>query len=334
MDKQEQHLPNPQGETASAMVEKESVHMLLSRGLDGDLDRQEMRTLYRMAHEEDWVRREMGRMAALESSLHQFGLLAAQVRPAPEGPARIQAAIDAERLQQSSPPPAGKPNLPARFRQWLHSPHGLAIQPLSFAGGLAVAALTVWLTQPMGLGLLPGGAPENNQGALLALQANQPAPHFQAMPASGRGMGAAPALTAPPQAQTVRALHPAPEDPGLGMPGLTFMAAPEAWTKRFLVPPGEAARLSLQTGGDDAPIHLRMETVEPVLLDLAHVRRDTGEIQAHPMLVDGEGYAQLRQPRPGDAVIIRNKGAAPALVYLHTGQRAKTQVSRDQPRDL
>ncbi len=106
---------------------------LLSRGLDADLERAEVRALYRAAADDPAVAAAMGRMAALEDALLWAD---APVRAA--APRRAVA-----------PATAGRPRdrVRHRLRDWLRAPRGLAVQPLSFAVG-ATAALLIGLAMP------------------------------------------------------------------------------------------------------------------------------------------------------------------------------------------
>ena len=59
------------------MSERERIGEMLSRGLDADLDRAEMRELYRLAGRDPLVPQEMGDLAQLEDELAAINELTA-----------------------------------------------------------------------------------------------------------------------------------------------------------------------------------------------------------------------------------------------------------------
>ena len=119
------------------MATTEDIQLLISRGLDADLNREEMRQLYRLAVNDAAVRTEMGELADLETGLVQWSAGFEKV-PFPV------------RFAAGAKPSLRQNRLLPRFWQWLRSPQGLAMQPLSFAGGLAAALLAVWLVPVSG----------------------------------------------------------------------------------------------------------------------------------------------------------------------------------------
>ena len=116
---------------------------LLSRGLDADLNRAEMRRLYRLVAEDDDVRAEAGALAQMEEDFAAFAADLVESKPASDLSHKIREALAKERA-------AGHVLAKKRvgFMGWLHSPHGISMQPLSFVTGLAVAALAWVLLTP------------------------------------------------------------------------------------------------------------------------------------------------------------------------------------------
>ncbi|MCP5366974.1 MAG: hypothetical protein H6907_05465 [Hyphomicrobiales bacterium] len=227
---------------------------LLSRGLDGDLDRAEMRRLYRLAAADPAVPAGMGALTAGEEGL------AALAAATDRAPSRDIAAAVAARLAAEAP----RRRPWRRIWSWLRAPNGITLQPLSFAGGLAVAA------------------------AVLAL---------------------VPALDRDPAAPAGR----------LDVSDLQFVSAEARvdWNYRFVLAPGRATRLALDSGRH-LPVQLQFGTAEPVPVLLIHQQPDGERQPTHAFTVDGVGFATLRQPQPGDVVIIRNEGRAPVIVYAYT----------------
>ncbi len=122
-------------------MDKENIHLLISRGLDGELDREEIARLYKLVADDPSLTVEMGEVARLQEDLMRLSRHAAEQTPGSDLGAQAMAAVEKERRQRYSPARLGE-----RFRQWLLSPKGLAVQPLSFAGGIAAAMLVLWLT--------------------------------------------------------------------------------------------------------------------------------------------------------------------------------------------
>ncbi|MCW8952133.1 MAG: hypothetical protein OQK53_05455 [Rhodospirillales bacterium] len=122
----------------------DDIHKLLSRGLDADLNRAEMRMLYRAIAHDDTLREEAGRLAALETGLAAIGSAAALSEPR-EGAAR---AVRQALLDQAATGAQTQSAL-LRFWVWLRHPQGISIQPLSFASGLAVAVMALFLLNPV-----------------------------------------------------------------------------------------------------------------------------------------------------------------------------------------
>ncbi|GAB6052398.1 hypothetical protein JCM17960_12180 [Magnetospira thiophila] len=121
----------------------DATEELLSRGLDADLDRAEMRQLYRVAAQNPDVPREMGELAGLEAGMQAADAPLRAVRPSPALAANL------ERLLTRRPAPAS-------LWHWLHIPRSFSFQPLSFAGGAALAALLVVLATPLVTQYAPG----------------------------------------------------------------------------------------------------------------------------------------------------------------------------------
>ncbi|CCQ75565.1 hypothetical protein [Magnetospira sp. QH-2] len=124
----------------------EYTEELLSRGLDGDLDRAEMRSLYRAAAHEPAVPREMGALAELEDGLRLADVALQTLQPSQE-------LVD--RLNQSL---AVRPKEGwfTRLWHWLHAPGGISFQPLSFAGGAALAVGLALAAMPVVTQYTPG----------------------------------------------------------------------------------------------------------------------------------------------------------------------------------
>ncbi len=114
----------------------ETTEFLLSRGLDADLDRPEMRALYRAAAADPAVPRAMGRLAALEE-----GMLLA------DAPVR---AATPRRHPESAPATWPTKDPGRRLWRWLRAPGGISLRPLSLAGGVAAAILLI-LAAPSGI---------------------------------------------------------------------------------------------------------------------------------------------------------------------------------------
>ncbi len=133
------------------MALDEEILELISRGLDADLDRREMRRLYRLVARDPRVVQEMGELAALEEGLADWAQR--DIDPPPTTDLTTAAMARPER----------GPSLWSRLGDWLHSPQGISIQPFSFAGGLAVAALAMWIAVPTVMRAPPGSPPQRLQ---------------------------------------------------------------------------------------------------------------------------------------------------------------------------
>jgi len=75
------------------MTDSELTSELLSRGLDADLDRAEMRRLYRLASRDDSVRAEMAELAAAEEGLAALAELSRDRRPSRDIAAAVSSGI-------------------------------------------------------------------------------------------------------------------------------------------------------------------------------------------------------------------------------------------------
>lgn len=128
---------------------QEDEQELISRGLDADLNRREMRKLYKLIAVDDDAREEAGELADLEERLADMAELAPKFAQehqfAPDFTSRLQANI----LKDQRDATQSAPGFVNRLWQWIRSPHGLSVQPLSFASGLAVAVLGVMMLTPV-----------------------------------------------------------------------------------------------------------------------------------------------------------------------------------------
>ena len=252
--------------------DRERTDELLSRGLDADLSRDEMRELYRLTSRDHRIPAEMGELAALEDNLAELGLSTAQAEP------RVSLA-DAVRQSIVDAGGASRPGPIRRILDWVVSPRGFAVQPLSFAVGIAVAAfglsaLTPVLTQSI-----------SQQGAYEPQRLNVIDVQFEA-------------------------------------------ARPRVdWTYQFIVPPDEEARLLIDHGGD-RPVKLQFEAAEPVDLAIVHQAPGRHRDVVQGFTVHGIGYASLKNPKPGDKVLVRNGGEVPVLVYAFSPRSSSTSVSQ------
>lgn len=252
--------------------EPERVEELLSRGLDADLDRAEMRELYHLAAGDPRVPAEMGELAELEDQLAEVAEATAAAEP------RVSLA-DAVRQSIADAGADARPGPVRRVLDWLVSPRGFAVQPLSFAVGIAVAAI--------GLSTLT------------------------------------PVLT---QSITQQAVF---EPQRLNVIDVQFEnAKPRVdWTYQFIVPPDEEARLLIDHGGD-RPVKLQFEAAEPVDLAIVHQAPGRHRDVVQGFTVHGIGYASLKNPKPGDKVLVRNAGEVPVLVYAFSPRSSSTSVSQ------
>lgn len=113
---------------------------LLSRGLDADLDRAEMRHLYRLAVTEPQVLREMAQLLGLERGFQEALQLERKTFPARDVVGTAVAAMAIEKKHHRS-----LSDLMARGQAWFFSPRSVAVQPFSFVGGIAAVVLLAWL---------------------------------------------------------------------------------------------------------------------------------------------------------------------------------------------
>jgi len=241
----------------------DNILELLSRGLDADLDRAEMRRLYRLVAEDDDVRAEAGALAQMEDDFAAFAADLAEVEPASNLSYKIREALAKE--QAASHAPAKKRT---GFLGWLHSPHGISIQPLSFVGGLVVAALAWVLLTPTVVQFGIGVAPQEARFQVSDMQFKQAETEVD-------------------------------------------------WTYQFIVLPGGATRVALDQG-DDLSMHFQFESTEPTPITVAHHTKGKKKPQRHSFTVDGIGVADLKNPLPGDTLLVHNNGQVPVVVYAYT----------------
>ena len=126
------------------MKHHDNILELLSRGLDADLDRQEMRLLYRLAAQDESIRQEMADLANMEEGMAQWAITGNQAQPA-------QPAQPAQLTDPLPPPfalPASQATLWEKLAAWFVSPHSVSLQPISFMGGLGVAMLLYIVAVP------------------------------------------------------------------------------------------------------------------------------------------------------------------------------------------
>ena len=125
------------------MSEIERIDEMLSRGLDADLNRAEMRELYRLAGSDPRVPSEMGALAALEDELTELGAAMAAATPTRDLAGAVRAAVG----ELSAEPVKHHPV--RRLWDWIISPKGFAMQPLSFVTGILVAVLGLGTVTPV-----------------------------------------------------------------------------------------------------------------------------------------------------------------------------------------
>jgi anti-sigma factor RsiW len=245
------------------MNDESDIDDLLSRGLDAELNRAEMRRLYHALATDSKAQREAAALVALEERMATLAEATASVTP------RSNAATVARLAMQERQGEAGPSrSLPGQLWAWLRSPHGIRLQPLSFASGVALAAV-------LALVLMPAVAPKL-----------------------------------------------APEAPRLDVQDVQFETAHARvdWTYRFIVPPGGAAQVVLDSD-EERPMQLRLETTAPSSVTVRHHAPNGlvgGRDFSRTLVVDGIGFASLRRPRAGDVVTISNSGDVPVLVYAYT----------------
>ena len=136
------------------VMDRETIHLLLSRGLDGDLSRKEMVQLYQLVADNPSLTEEMGELAQLQERLDRLSEVVGTQRPEGDLAARILGVVAAERRQKRT-----LFSLIGGLSKWLLSPKGLAVQPFSFAGGVLAAVMVVWLNPPS-LGIINQGKVE------------------------------------------------------------------------------------------------------------------------------------------------------------------------------
>ncbi|MCW9034492.1 MAG: hypothetical protein OQJ97_09755 [Rhodospirillales bacterium] len=127
---------------------KEDEQELISRGLDADLNRQEMRKLYKLVAKDDEARVEAGELAELENDLALLAATSTETELTRDFAAEIQASM----IKAEAKPKVG---LIGKAWKWLRSPDGLSIQPLSFASGIAIAAVALFMVNPVMTELQP-----------------------------------------------------------------------------------------------------------------------------------------------------------------------------------
>ncbi len=125
------------------MSEIERIDEMLSRGLDADLNRTEMRELYRLAANDPRVPREMGALAAIEDDLLALGASVAEAKPARDLAGAVRAAVGEINAEPVERHPV------RRLWDWIVSPKGFAMQPLSFVTGIVVAVLGLGTVTPV-----------------------------------------------------------------------------------------------------------------------------------------------------------------------------------------
>jgi len=128
---------------------QEDEQELISRGLDADLNRREMRKLYKLIAVDDDARDEAGELADLEEGLAELAEFAPEHQFAPDFTARLQADILAGQQETAQVHARTQAGPISRLWQWLRSPHGLSVQPLSFVSGLAEAVVAVMMVTPV-----------------------------------------------------------------------------------------------------------------------------------------------------------------------------------------
>ncbi|MBT6094395.1 MAG: hypothetical protein HOH04_05900 [Rhodospirillaceae bacterium] len=124
------------------MSERERIGEMLSRGLDADLDRAEMRELYRLAGRDPLVPQEMGDLAQLEDELAAINELTAAATPALDLADTVRASIAETHVEP-------KTSWLGQVWAWIISPKGFSVQPLSFVTGVAIAVLGLGTVTPV-----------------------------------------------------------------------------------------------------------------------------------------------------------------------------------------
>ena len=126
------------------MSENERIDEMLSRGLDADLSREEMRELYKLAAADPRVPREMGELAAMEDDLAALN----QAAWAAATPERNLAEAVRQSVPGQGSSTAGVNPVRALWN-WIISPKGFAVQPLSFVTGVLIAVLGLGTVTPV-----------------------------------------------------------------------------------------------------------------------------------------------------------------------------------------
>lgn len=132
----------------------EQSEELISRGLDADLDRAEMRELYRIAASDPQAPKLMGELALIEGDINAFAARTDAILPARQS-AEIMKAIRNQQTITSHRP--AEPGLGSRLWAWFRSPHGFSVQPASFAVGLAACLAFVLVLNPQTKVSIMGG---------------------------------------------------------------------------------------------------------------------------------------------------------------------------------
>ncbi|MEG3638857.1 hypothetical protein [Magnetococcus sp. PR-3] len=129
---------------------------LLSRGLDADLDRQEMRKLYRLAAQDADIPARMGHMVETEEALNQLGRELTHAAPKLDMADAIVSTITRERIESGAADSGPHPVV--QLWHWIRRAHRMHFQPLSFGSGLVAAGVAIFLLQspPVVERILPG----------------------------------------------------------------------------------------------------------------------------------------------------------------------------------
>lgn len=244
----------------------ENDQELLSRGLEADLDRAEMRRLYHLAVSQPEALQEMEQLLGLELRLQEALREEQKTVPASDLTNVAIATMVANKRQGRSPK-----ILMNRLWAWFISPRSLVLQPFSFVGGVVVVFLVLGLIRTSGHDLVRHG------------------------------------------------LAPFSSTPRLAIQDVQFNQAEARvnWDNRFVVPPGAATRLSLNSGGKD-PVLLQFESVQAASLEVVHYAGGLSGETVRLFTIDGIGFATLREPRQGDEVVVKNRGQVPVLVYMRS----------------
>ncbi|MBF0177347.1 MAG: hypothetical protein HQL63_10960 [Magnetococcales bacterium] len=126
------------------MNDLETIRETISRGLDADLDRVEIRRLFLLVARDAEVRREMEEMAALEEALSVMALATERQMPASDLPARVIAALH-------TVPPAPLSGLRVALengKRLLARCRELDAWQVPFGAGLATAVVAILVVAP------------------------------------------------------------------------------------------------------------------------------------------------------------------------------------------